>query len=193
MGQFKNFLKEEEDEYLTDAEVLQLINDELADMDEDEIFAFAEVLYYEFFDDEENPDDNYHDFDINDVNAMIAALGPEFYADILDMLLPEDEKSDFEWDEIELGDEEEEGDDTNEAVSRVMKRRNFNRKKRKFFTKTKAQLRKGVAQRRKLNRKNRAKKKRFYRANKKRLQQYKKSRSAAMKKGRHIKKVRRGA
>lgn len=193
MGQFKNFLKEEEDEYLTDAELLQLINDELADMDEDEIFAFAEVLYYEFFEDEETAeDDEYPDFNINDVNSMIAALGPEFYVDILEMLLPDEAKDDFDWDSIELDDEEEAGD-TNEGVSRVMKRKNFNRKKRKFFKKTKAELRKGIAQRRKMNRKNRAKKRRYFRANKKRIQMYKKSRSAAMKKGRHIKKVRRGA
>lgn len=194
MGSFKNFLLEEEDAEvdLTPEELLQLINDELAEMDEDEIFAFAYSLYYTFFDEEESTEDDYIDFTIEDVNDMIAALGEEYYGDILDLLLPDESGEEFDWDSIGLGDEEIE-DETNEAVGRIMKRKNFNRKKRKFFTKSKAQLRRGIAQRRKANRMNRAKKKRYYRVNKKRIASYQKSRSTAIKKGRHIKKVRRGA
>lgn len=194
MGSFKNFLLEEEDEDLTPEELLQLINDELAEMDEDEIFAFAYALYYTFFDEEESAEDDYVDFTIEDVNDMIAALGEEYYIDVLDLLLPDEEEDGFDWDSIDLdGDEIGDEFNTNEAVSRVMKRKNFNRKKRKFFKKTKAQLRKGLAARKKANRMNRTKKKRYFRVNKKRIQNYQKSRSAAIKKGRHIKKVRRGA
>lgn len=193
MGNFKNFLNEVEDDqdgYISDEDALQLIKDELADMNEDEIYAFAYVLYYEFFEEEENPEDNYEDFTIDDVWEMINTLGPESYADILDLLLPDETQDDFDWDSINLGDEE---DDLEEGVSRVMRRKNFNRKKRKFFKKTKADLRKNIAKRRKANRLNRAKRKRYYRANKVKIQSYRKSRSAAVKRGRHITKVRRGA
>jgi hypothetical protein len=194
MGKFRQFLLEEDGEdYLSDSQLLALINGELADLSEDEIFAFAYVLYYEFFDDEDNPDDNYEDFNIDDVKEMIATLGPEYYVDILDLLLPDEEEDGFDWDSIELDDESGESEEMDEAVGRVMKRKNFNRKKRKFFKKTKADLRKGLAARKKANRKNMSKRKKFYRINKKRLASYQKSRATAVKKGRHMVKVRRGA
>lgn len=194
MGKFRQFLLEEDGEdYLSDSQLLALINGELADLSEDEIFAFAYVLYYEFFEDEDNPDDNYEDFNIDDVKEMIATLGPEYYVDILDLLLPDEEEDGFDWDSIELDDESGESEEMDEAVGRVMKRKNFNRKKRKFFKKTKADLRKGLAARRKANRKNMSKRKKFYRINKKRLASYQKSRATAVKKGRHMVKVRRGA
>jgi hypothetical protein len=191
MGAFKNFLQEEdgsEEIPVNPEELLQSINDELAEMDEDEIYAFAYVLYYEFFEDEANTEDDYVDFDIEDVKAMIAEIGPEYYDVILDLLLPDEEEDGFDWDSVDIDDEE-----MDEAVSRVMKRKNFNRKKRRFFKKTKAELRKGLAKRRKQNRLTKTKKKRYFRANKVKIKLYKKSRSAAIKKGRHIKKVRRGA
>lgn len=194
MGKFRQFLLEEDGEdYLSDSQLLALINGELADLSEDEIFAFAYVLYYEFFEDEDNPDDNYEDFNIDDVKEMIATLGPEYYVDILDLLLPDEEEDGFDWDSIELDDESGESEEMDEAVGRVMKRKNFNRKKRKFFKKTKADLRKGLSARRKANRKNMSKRKKFYRINKKRLASYQKSRATAVKKGRHMVKVRRGA
>jgi len=194
MGKFKQFLLEEDGEdYLSDSQLLALINGELADLSEDELFAFAYVLYYEFFEDEDNPDDNYEDFNIDDVKEMIATLGPEYYVDILDLLLPDEEEDGFDWDSIELDDESGESEEMDEAVGRVMKRKNFNRKKRKFFKKTKAELRKGLSARRKANRKNMPKRKKFYRINKKRLASYQKSRATAVKKGRHMVKVRRGA
>jgi hypothetical protein len=186
-------LEEDGEDYLSDSQLLALINGELADLSEDEIFAFAYVLYYEFFDDEDNPDDNYEDFNIDDVKEMIATLGPEYYVDILDLLLPDEEEDGFDWDSIELDDESGESEEMDEAVGRVMKRKNFNRKKRKFFKKTKADLRKGLAARKKANRKNMSKRKKFYRINKKRLASYQKSRATAVKKGRHMVKVRRGA
>lgn len=192
MGLFKKFLMEEDTidvNTLSSEELLQIIEDELADMDEDEIFAFGYVLYYEFFEDEENPDDNYDDFEIEDVKTMIRMLGAEYYIDIIDLLLPDEEEDGFDWDSIEIDSEEA----VDEAVGRIMKRKNFNRKKRKFFKKTKADLRKGLSARRKANRLNKSKRKKFYRINKKRIASYQKSRTTAIKKGRHMKKVRRGA
>ena len=194
MGKFKDFLIEQsEDDIVVDldtlssVELLQIINDELSQMDEEEINLFGYVLYNEFFDDAETAEDDYEDFTIEDVQAMIAELGAEFYADIADLLLPDEESDDEEMDD------DEETDGIDEAVARVMKRKNMNRKKRKFFKKTKAELRKGLAARRKANRLNKAKRKKYFRVNKKRIELYKKSRATAIKKGRHIKKVRRGA
>lgn len=191
MGKFKQFLNEQMDDVedtevvdldtLSSEELLQIINDELALMDEDEISEFGYVLYNEFFDDEETEEDDYEDFSIEDVQAMIAELGAEFYIDVADLLLPEED------------DEESEDDDVNEVVGRIMKRKKMNRKKRKFFKKTKADLRKGLSARRKANRLNKAKRKKYFRINKKRIQSYQKSRATAIKKGRHIKKVRKGA
>ncbi len=187
MGKFKDFLSEQsEDDIVVDldtlssVELLKIINDELSQMDEEEINLFGYVLYNEFFDDEETAEDDYEDFTLEDVQAMIAELGAEFYADIADLLLPDEESDDEE-------------EDIDEAVGRIMKRKNMNRKKRKFFKKTKAELRKGLAARRKANRLNKAKRKKYFRVNKKRIAMYQKSRATAIKKGRHIKKVRRGA
>lgn len=197
MGKFKDFLSEQsEDDIVVDldtlssVELLKIINDELSQMDEEEINLFGYVLYNEFFDDEETAEDDYEDFTLEDVQAMIAELGAEFYADIADLLLPDEESDDEESDDEEEDDEEE---DIDEAVGRIMKRKNMNRKKRKFFKKTKAELRKGLAARRKANRLNKAKRKKYFRVNKKRIAMYQKSRATAIKKGRHIKKVRRGA
>ena len=196
MGKFKDFLSEQsEDDIVVDldtlssVELLKIINDELSQMDEEEINLFGYVLYNEFFDDEETAEDDYEDFTLVDVQAMIAELGAEFYADIADLLLPDEESDDEEEDDEEDIDEE----DIDEAVGRIMKRKNMNRKKRKFFKKTKAELRKGLAARRKANRLNKAKRKKYFRVNKKRIAMYQKSRATAIKKGRHIKKVRRGA
>jgi hypothetical protein len=192
MGKFKEFLIEQDDEEIVDLdslsseELFQIINDELSQMDEEEINLFGYVLYNEFFDDADTEEDDYDDFTLEDVQAMIAELGVEFYVDIADLLLPDEDSDDEESDD-------EIYDGVDEAVSRVMKRKNMNRKKRKFFKKTKAELRKGLAARRKANRLNKAKRRKYFRVNKKRIEMYKKSRATAIRKGRHIKKVRRGA
>jgi hypothetical protein len=203
MGKFKKFLMEEEStdngvdtevdlETLSADELLQLIKDQLADMDEDEIYAFAYVLYYEFFEDDTNQEDDYTDFDIEDVNDMIGALGAEMYIDILDLLLPSDE-DDNEMEDDEDTDSYEDGDGLGEGVSRRMKGRNMNRKRRKFMKISKSMLRRTKVKRKQMARKNRAKAKRYYRANKVKIASYQKSRSTAIKKGKHKVKLRRPA
>jgi len=81
----------------------------------------------------------------------------------------------------------------NEAVSRFMKARNMNKKKRKFMSTSKAELRRTKAQRRRDARKNKAKARRYYKANKAKIAKYQKSRSDAIKKGKHKVKKRRNA
>jgi hypothetical protein len=80
-----------------------------------------------------------------------------------------------------------------EGVSRVMKSTNKNRKKRKFMSNTKADMRRTKAQRKKDARSNRSKRKRYYRANKTKVAAYQKSRRSAIKKGSHKVKIRRSA
>lgn len=81
----------------------------------------------------------------------------------------------------------------NEAVSRIMKQKNMNRKKRKFMSLSKAKLRQSAAARKKKNRMTKAARKRYYRANKQKIAAYQKSRRSAIKKGKHKVKLRRSA
>lgn len=185
MGSFKNFLNEQEDENL-----FKEIHDIVATLGEDELNEFGYYLYSEFFDEEEGeeeetPEDD--EFTIDDVMEMIAELGPEFYGEILDML-------DFEEDDIESHHGGEDIDnDIQEGVSRIMRQKNFNRKKRKFMSNTKADMRRTKAKRKMAARQNRAKRKRYYRANKKKISAYQKSRNTAISKGKHKVKLRRPA
>jgi hypothetical protein len=83
--------------------------------------------------------------------------------------------------------------DLDEGVSRIMKQRNMNRKKRKYMSTSRAKLRRTAAQRKRANRMNKNKRKRYYRANKQKIAAYQKSRRAAIKKGKHKVKIRRSA
>jgi hypothetical protein len=84
-------------------------------------------------------------------------------------------------------------DDLDEGISRIMKTKNMNKKKRKFMATSKAELRKTKVKRKQAARKNKAKAKRYYKANKKKIAAYQKSRAAAIKKGKHKVKMRRKA
>jgi len=186
MGAFKKFLKESDD-------LLQQINDMLDELSDEEVSEFGEYLFDEFLEMDEESDEY---FEIEDVKDMIAELGDEFYQEILDMLSPEDFGDDEETDDAEIYhdvDPEEQDAELGEGVSRIMKKGNMNRKKRKFMSNTKADMRKTKALRKKEARKTRAKRKRNYRANKVKIKAYQKSRSTAIKKGKHIVKRRRAA
>ena len=168
-------------------------------MSEDEIDEFGSFLAVEFF---EEPVDEIEDvyFDIDNVLEMIDELGDEAYAFILDLLLPEDFTSSENLEHLETDNYEEvdihgteDDEDVNEGVGRVMKVKNLNKKKRKFFAKSAAVLRKERAKRVKKNRITRATRKAYQRVNKVKLKAYMKSRDTFMKKGRHFTKIRRQA
>ena len=113
---------------------------------------------------------------------------------ILDLLLPEDFTSSADY--TDDGNYEEDlglDVDVNEGVSRIMKVNKLNRKKRKFFTKSAATLRKERSKRIKSNRINKASRKAYQRVNKAKIKGYQKSRANFIKKGRHFKKIRRQA
>lgn len=180
MVSFKTYLKENED-------LLAKIMDEIEELSDEELETFGEVLYYEFFDDEETDVDDYDFFNKDDVIAMIKELGPEMYEDIYDML------EEIEDEEEEDDDDDDEDSEMDEGVTRRMLNKNFNRKKRKFMKNTKADLRKTKAARKKDARQSRADRKRYYRANKAKIAAYQKSRADAIKKGKHKVKKRRTA
>ena len=176
---FKHFLES------IPEDLLNQINEILAEMSEEEINDFGFVLYYEFFEDEETEDDNYDDFTLEDVNEMIKELGPDFYDDVLDLLQDED---------IDLDDETDlEDKDLEEGVTRKMLMKNYNRKNRKYMSLTKSKYRQQKQARKKAARVSRQARKRYYKANRMKIAAYQKSRRDAIKKGKHKVKIRKSS
>lgn len=195
---------EGEEEYdMSSADLLKEIENILEGMSDDDIDEFWAFLSVEFFDTpEEDIEDIYFDFDtvMKMISEFVSEYGDELeaYEIILDLLLPEDFMSSADYTDDGNYEEEYEEDlgideSVNEGVSRVMKVKNLNRKKRKFFTKSAASLRKERAKRVKKNRLNRADRKAYQRINKAKIKGYQKSRANFIKKGRHFKKIRRQA
>ena len=188
---------EEEREMSSDSLMIEIKNI-LDGLSEDEVDEFGAFLSVEFFETSEDDIDELF-FDVDNVIEMIKELGSEaesedekeeIYSFILDLLLPEDfENSKY----LDYDNEPEYEEDMSEGVSRVMKAKNLNRKKRKFFQKSAATLRKERAKRVKKNRENRASRRAYTRVNKAKLKAYQKSRATFMKKGKHFKKIRRQA
>ena len=183
----------ESDEVVLDTNGLfNEIQNLLDHMSDDEVDEFGAFLAVEFFDTpEEDIEDVY--FDINNVIEMIKELGEESYGFVLELLLPDDfevsDDSNYTEVEYDLGDLE----DLEEAVGRVLKTANINRKKRKFFKKTAAVLRREKASRMKKNRLTKASRKAYRRVNAAKLKAYQKSRKTFIKKGSHKVKIRRKA
>lgn len=170
MGEFKKFLSENEEKYNA---ILSILDE----LEEGELDELGVILYTQFFDYDDDTDLSY--FTKDDLIEMIKSLGSDMYDEILEFV------------EEETGLEEPE--EMDESVSRIMKKSNMNRKKRKFMGKSFAELRKTAASRKKANRENRASRKRNYRANVQKIKSYAKSRSGAIKKGLHNVKLRRKA
>lgn len=167
---FKEFLNESE-------ELKTKINAILDDMSSEEIDEFGLYLADSFLDD--LPEEEYEDtFTKEEVQEMIELLGVNFYDEILDEL-------------DEISDSDENDEELDEAVSRIIKNSSLNKKKRKFMSTSKAQLRRTKVKRKQDARKNKSKKKRYYKANKVKLAAYQKSRATAIKKGKHNVKKRR--
>jgi hypothetical protein len=190
---------EEEIEMNSEALLAEIKNilDGLSEDEVDELGAFLSVEFFETLEDE--IEDLF--FDVDNVIEMVKELGSEaededekieIYSFILDLLLPEDFES-SKYLDYDNEEEYEEYEGIDEGVARVMKAKNANRKKRKFFTKSAATLRKERSKRIKKNRENRAGRKAYTRVNKAKLKSYQKSRAKFMKKGKHFKKIRRQA
>ena len=193
----ESLLLEGDETVMSNSDIFLEIKNTLEHMSDDEIDEFGAFLSIEFFD---TPEDEIEDvyFDFDSVIEMISELGEESYGFILDLLLPEefdasdDEDTEYiELDHEELDHEELDSEDLDEGVSRVMKVKNANRKKRKFFKKTAAILRKERAERVKKNRLTKASRRAYRRANIAKLKSYQKSRNTFIKKGKHFVKIRR--
>ena len=188
----ESLLLEGDETVMSNSDIFLEIKNTLEHMSDDEIDEFGAFLSIEFFD---TPEDEIEDvyFDFDSVIEMISELGEESYGFILDLLLPEefDASDDEDTEYIELDHEELDSEDLDEGVSRVMKVKNANRKKRKFFKKTAAILRKERAERVKKNRLTKASRRAYRRANIAKLKSYQKSRNTFIKKGKHFVKIRR--
>lgn len=167
----------------------------LDELEPDEIDALGFYLDDQFFAGSDSEDDldlsdadeDYQDeYSRQDVEEMIKAL-IDFDADFADEL------EDIIDGELDLDDDDDltDGELDESGPSRIMKKRNMNKKKRKYMSKSQADLRREKAERKKKNRQNKSKNKRYYRANKKKIQSYQKSRNSAIKKGKHNTKIRR--
>lgn len=187
------------DETMDSQAVLVMIKEILLTMSDDEIDEFGVFLAVEFFDEdiEELDGENGVYFTYQAVLEMIDALGEESYEFILDLLLPEEIDNDdseyieYDMDDLYGSEADTVADSLDEGVSRVMKVNRANKKKRKFFAKSAATLRKERAQRLKDNRLTKASRKAYQRVNKAKIKSYQKSRATFIKKGRHFTKVRR--
>lgn len=169
MGNFKKFLKESE----ITLEDIKSIIDELTDEEADALGVYLYTEFFEFTDGEDGIDDIY--FTKEDVLDMVEELGEEMYDTIYDLISYE---------------EEPEEDDLEEGVNTVMMVKNLNRKKRKFFAKSAAQLRIEKPKRKIQLRKTYAKRKAYMRANAAKIKQYRDSRKDYMKSGSHFAKLR---
>jgi len=187
MGSFKTFLNENE-------EMLAEINAILLELEADAIDELGHVLVENFFDDDDETSDNNY-YILDDLNDMIEELGEDFYPYILDLLeIDQDDAPVAQRYPLDVGGSVSESDeDLEERVARRMSMKSMNKKKRKFMGKSKADLRKTKAARKKAARANRSSRKRYQRANKQKIAAYQKSRSAAISKGKHKVKLRRKA
>jgi len=182
MGKFKNFIVEADESTELYQDILQLI-DELSD---EEIDSLAAIIYDEFYEggDEAIEGDGEFSFSKDDLTYMIQEIGPDIYDYIIELL---------SYDEFENDSDDMEEVEVQEAVSRIMQTKNINRKKRKFMTKSVAQLRKEAPKRKIEMRKTFAARKRYMRANKVKVAAYQKMRAQFIKKGKHHVKLRRRA
>lgn len=121
------------------------------------------------------------------------------YEDILELLEIEESEIDLTDDEIEdifddlvdMFNDFYEDDDVNERVKGRFTAKNYNRKKRKFMSKSKARLNRERTKRKQDTRKSRSKRRQYYRKNRAKLKRYRAQYAKAVKSGRHKKKIRR--
>lgn len=196
---FKNFINENDI-------LLGEISKILGVLSEDELQELCVYLLLEFTDTSEDELSDVY-FEIDDAIDIIKELGTENYPIILDLLTynelsagtgeyaghnTDDSYDSYDYKElnipiidttidIDLG----ESDSINELYARIMKPRDFKRK-RTFFGITKSGLAKNKAANRIKYIKKKAKVQRALKINKQRIQKYKKSREKAIKNKKHI-------
>ena len=191
------------DEHATFKEIIKSV----IGLDEINLNIFGNYLYYSFF--AETPDEGELDFSIVDVISMLTELNdyniyqvvndelkhiiadPEYFMEIpFDTDIGLTDVNDF--DNSELEDDYSEGE-ISEAKIHIMTAKTANKKRRKFFTLSKAQLLRNKPKNKMKNRMNRAKIRAYKRANAAKIKRYQKSRQRLIDKGLHNVKLRRKA
>lgn len=191
------------DEHATFKEIIRNI----IGLDEVNLNIFGNYLYYSFF--AETTDEGELDFSIVDVISLLTELNdyniyqvvndelkhiiadPEYFMEIpFDNNIGLTDVDDF--DNSELEDDYSEGE-ISEAKIHIMTAKTANKKKRKFFTLSKAQLLRNKPKNKMKNRMNRAKTRAYKRANAAKIKRYQKSRDRLMALNIHHGKLRRKA
>ena len=191
------------DEHATFKEIIKSV----IGLDEINLNIFGNYLYYSFF--AETPDEGELDFSIVDVISMLTELNdyniyqvvndelkhiiadPEYFMEIpFETDIGLTDVTDF--DNSELEDDYSEGE-ISEAKIHRMTAKTANKKRRKFFTLSKAQLLRNMPKNKMKNRMNRAKIRAYKRANAAKIKRYQKSRQRLIDKGLHNVKLRRKA
>ena len=191
------------DEHATFKEIIRTI----VGLDEIDLNIFGNYLYYSFF--AETADEGELDFSIVDVISMLTELNdyniyqvindelkhiiadPEYFMEIpFENNIGLTDVNDF--DNSELEDDYSEGE-ISEAKIHIMTAKTANKKIRKFFTLSKAQLLRNKPKNKMKNRMNRAKTRAYKRANAAKIKRYQKSRQNLIDKGLHHVKLRRKA
>lgn len=191
------------DEHATFKEIIRNV----IGLDDIDLNIFGNYLYYSFF--AETADEGELDFSIVDVISMLTELNdyniyqvindelkhiiadPEYFMEIpFDNNIGLTDVNDF--DNSELEDDYSEGE-ISEAKIHIMTAKTANKKRRKFFTLSKAQLLRNKPKNKMKNRMNRAKIRAYKRANAAKIKRYQKSRQRLIDKGLHNVKLRRKA
>ena len=191
------------DEHATFKEIIRNV----IGLDEVNLNIFGNYLYYSFF--AETSDEGELDFTVVDVISMLVELNdyniyqvindelkrivvdPEYFMEIpFENNIGLADVNDF--DNSELEDDYSEGE-ISEAKIHMMTAKTANKKIRKFFTLSKAQLLRNKPKNKMKNLKNRAKNRAYRRANLKKIERYRASRDRLMSLGIHHGKLRRKA
>lgn len=191
------------DEHATFKEIIRNV----IGLDEIDLNIFGNYLYYSFF--AETTDEGELDFSIIDVISMLTELNdyniyqvindelkhiiadPEYLMEIpFENDIGLTDVNDF--DNSELEDDYSESE-ISEAKIHIMTAKTANKKVRKFFTLSKAQLLRNKPKNKMKNRMNRAKTRAYKRANAAKIKRYQKSRQSLIDKGLHHVKLRRKA
>lgn len=186
---FSEWMRESEEIDELSPERRSELDELFSELEDDEIDYLGQILFAYFSDHEDFEDfSDETEFNLDDLNAMVNAIGSDSYNAIATIISSESESLEDIFNEIDSIIEVDY--DVSEAIAKRMKVGNMN-KSREFMEITKAKLRATAANRRVQLRKTKHKRRANYRKNKRRIKAYAKSRADAIKSGKHIVKHRR--
>ena len=196
--EIRDRVNEDFDQTATDFSAFASILKQLPNLEDVDLKIFGNYVYYMYFASDDSEGEL--DFNIFDVTSMLAELQDfNIYQDILTELNKIVDDPDFYLEipfEMSLGTDEEDfdvQDGMSESKISIMTAKSANKKKRKFFTISKAQLLRNKPKNKIKNREDKAKNRAYKRANAAKIKRYQKSRQRLIDKGLHNVKLRRKA